>query len=538
MEKETKIFLVIFTVFFIFLFATIDDTGVTHDEVVYFSQTMRLANTSLGFFEKFEAFKPPYHGAFMHMFSLPLYLLTRSFLDTTTALRVGSSVLYSLFLVLFFFFLKNKFNGFTALIATTVLMGMPRLFFHSHLLASDLTIAALYFAATILFFEATTKRSMPYTLLTGLVLGAMLATKITGYFIFIALLIYTMCNDIKKKEITTWNVGKAKIPMIIIVFAIGGLFFFIISPQLYKDPLLIIEYLKYHSPQSRWDSVFLFNASHEPSSPISFLFVPTTLIATFNTLQVLVTLYGVAIMFMTRNKRIAYLGFIFLLTTLFFMSPMGYKGDGHGERYFLMLYPFLAVFAGTGAQSIRDAIMGLQKQDKKNKYRAIVDGIIIVLFMGTSAFAIVSSHPFESSYFNSIVGGTKGVAEHNMLTATYWSDELKYTLDWLNKFLPQNATIEAPPQASPYRWYQSQGLLRKDIKISGDSPQYLIVTLRQSSFFPRELWDAASAGLIKPLFVVKNNQGVDLVRIYKMPQYELVPFPAWPFREYEQIIPL
>jgi len=541
MKQQTILFIIILSIFSIFLLSTIDDTGITVDERFYFYQTIKLSNSSINFFERYQDYGPPHHDLFMQTFSIPFYLATKSFLETSTALRLGTSVLYILFLIFFYVFVSRWFNKVIALAGTVILIGMPRVFFHSHLLAIDFPVMVLYFISTILFYEAYTKRSLKYVACAGLALGATLATKINAYSIFIAIAVYVAYKSLKTRKIVYSTVKRFKIPVIILVFILSAIIFFLISPQYYKNPLSFIDYLRYHSPASRYDKVFIFNQAHEPTDLISYLFLPYMLITTFNAIHVFIMICGFFLSFkLKENKdKMRYLLFMFVITSIFLSSPLGYKGDGNGERYLLMLFPFVALFAGVGSQAIINSmVLMLNRQSRKKKL--ILELTVISFLVLTSAYTLVSTHPFQSSYFNAIAGGSETVAKYNTFTVTYWLDELKYTLDFINN-LPENTTIYAHPQASPYLWYKEQGFLRKDITIDENDPKYIVLTLRQSSIFPLDTWASIQFDPLidpnnpLPVFVLKNNQNVEILRMYKMPEYTsqfvLVPYIIQPSTE-------
>ena len=102
----------------------------------------------------------------------------------------------------------------------------------------------------------------------------------------------------------------------------------------------------------------------------------------------------------------------------------------------------------------------LAEKMKFNYSKAIVVALIAVLGFSTLYFA----HPFYSSYFNAFVGGSKGVAENNIMTVTYWQPEILQTLDFVNR-LPKDSTIYFPGHPSAYLWYQKIGIIRGDIKL-------------------------------------------------------------------------
>jgi 4-amino-4-deoxy-L-arabinose transferase-like glycosyltransferase len=512
MKKVDFIFLGILFFFSIFLFATIDHTGVTYDEPVYFNNVLRLGNNSLSFYERFDQFTPPSHGTFMSLLALPVYTIAKHFMDTTTALRLVTPLFFVLFIVVFYLYLKKEFDEITALLASIILIGMPRVFFHGHLFALDFPVMVLYTIGCILFFHTMRSGKLLYAVITGLILGGLLATKITGYVILLPLALYFVYVKIKKIPVPFISIRTLNIHPLIFITAVCAAFFFLISPPLYHHPFSIIDYLSFHG--SRAAEFGLFGTYHSQWSLVALAYVPFTLLTTVNAFHIVLVLFGLFLLHRTTREKEStmFILWMFWITLFIFSSPFAYKGDV--ERNFLMLYPFLAFFGGYGAKHIFSYLSNITK----DQARLIISFIFFSLFILSSFFTIWYAHPFQSSYFNLFVGGTGGVAQHNLHVVTYWQDEFKYTLDWMNQ-LPVGSTITAHPYIGPYKWYQSQGLLRNDlvfIDTFANMPDYVIIPLKEFPIY----YDPPTASLsledILPILTVASKQGVPLVRAYQI----------------------
>ena len=170
-----------------------------------------------------------------------------------------------------------------------------------------------------------------------------------------------------------------------------------------------------------------------------------------------------------------------------------------------------AVFGGIAARYIFVHL-------KRVTYSKIFQLIFLILFVFSGVYTLYSSHPFESSYFNAFVGGTEGVTEKNIVTVTYWQDELLYALDQLNT-LPKNASIGSHPFHAPLLWYQKQGLLRSDLKITDDNPDYVAVSYRQETVLAMPpnlgcMWNPYS--FYESTFSVRDHNDITLLRAYNM----------------------
>jgi len=251
MKGENFVFLGILLFFSLFLVATINDTGITYDELLYFDATLDVVKGILGGEESTARLQTSYHGSFMYFFASMIFIVVKDFLDITTALRLGTSIMYILFLCIFFFWTKKEFGGFTALVASIVLMGMPQVFFHSHLLALDFPVMVLYFLSSICFYYAVTSHKIRWILASSVCLGAMLATKVTGYFIFVALFLFVLYKWFIKKDATVvLKIKKLEIPLtviiMVVIFVLSGLGYLLLSPKLRTDPLLLLQLSDLH----------------------------------------------------------------------------------------------------------------------------------------------------------------------------------------------------------------------------------------------------------------------------------------------------
>ena len=92
----------------------------------------------------------------------------------------------------------------------------------------------------------------------------------------------------------------------------------------------------------------------------------------------------------------------------------------------------------------------------------------VALVLTPSAFELAHIHPFELSYYNSLIGGPRG-AWRRGFELTYWFDAFnKETLDELNRVLPPGAMVEQPNTLTnppTFNELQNLGALRGDIKM-------------------------------------------------------------------------
>ena len=85
--------------------------------------------------------------------------------------------------------------------------------------------------------------------------------------------------------------------------------------------------------------------------------------------------------------------------------------------------------------------------------------------LAPAAFELARIHPFELSYYNSLIGGPRG-AWHRGFELTYWFDAFNgQTLDELNQSLPAGAEVDFPNELTnpmTFQELQTLGVLRGD----------------------------------------------------------------------------
>jgi 4-amino-4-deoxy-L-arabinose transferase-like glycosyltransferase len=118
--------------------------------------------------------------------------LGRHIFDDLLAHRLGNMLLVAVMTALLFFMVAEEYGDFAGLGAAGSLLAMPRFFLHAHLAALDVPIAFMVFLVTFLFWRGVYSRSWKWTLLSGLVWGTALATKVNAFFILPTLFLWVI----------------------------------------------------------------------------------------------------------------------------------------------------------------------------------------------------------------------------------------------------------------------------------------------------------------------------------------------------------
>jgi len=185
---------------------------------------------------------------------------------------------------------------------------------------------------------------------------------------------------------------------------------------------------------------------------------------------------------------------LLLLLNAVFIPVMGLLPGAvlhDGVRQLLSALPFLAGLAGVGFYVLVTWSAEAAQRSKAAKgvanVKSKIIGALFLLVLFSPAWDIYLCHPFELSYYNRLVGGIRGAYERGLETTYFMEAITPGFLKSLNEGLPKNATINASFANFMFIYYQNEGRLRRDIRISGKQPfDYYILLNRRSVHSPRE----------------------------------------------------
>lgn len=169
-----------------------------------------------------------------------------------------------------------------------------------------------------------------------------------------------------------------------------------------------------------------------------------------------------------------------------------------GVRHFEeVLYPMAGV-AAVGA-------VGLAR-----KFPKILISLIGLISLMSLIWNITTSHPFQISYFNELIGGAKGAFGNYDLD--YWGSSQKKAVEWLNANAEKNARVYIVMAGNVAGLYLRPDLLNRLNAMPLDSADYAVVLNRQS-FFYRFFFVFDYLLTHKPIHTIDVN-GVPLVWIF------------------------
>ena len=376
-------------------------------------------------------------------------------------------------------------------IASGIILSMLPLFLGYSQLATLESLIMFFFTASIFsFLNFLTNFSKRNILFTGILLGLALGVKYTNILLVPLMvwiyLIWSFYNP-KYKDLRPLYI-KAIVTIFVIAFAT----FFILWP---------IPWFHLHE-------VFLFNSGLR-SSPYSvpevffgkLVHVPKIyfLVYFFITTPFLVfILFLIGLLVINKKKN-----WIFYVLVAWFCFPFIqsiYNFRQHGIRYIIEIYAPLSLIAGIGL----DYFIGSFSQSLKLKYASL---LVVIVYL---AIIIFHLSPYYLDYFNSVVGGTKGVYEKRLFQLGWWGQGIKEAADYIERKAAPGSTIGialSPSHVMPM-------LSQFDVEAFDAKEKYDYVIVNYYNIL-REGFDDNQIKKGYNVVHIVNADGASLVTVYK-----------------------
>ncbi len=428
--------------------------------------------------------------------------------DKFVAYRLAPALFFSLLVTVMYQWMTSLFGRATGLFSALTLVLLPNLFGFAHIAVTDMPLTALWFITVYCFWRGL--KDWRWSVTLGVVWGLALSTKFPALLIPVPLLLWA---HLYHRKAYTNNIFS--------MFFLAPLVMILSQPYLWHKTFMRILAFLYEGISRGYReetnySILFFNQLL-PSSELPWYYsffmtlitVPETVLA-----MILVGLIGFA---WTRPKP--QIMVLFLLNAVFILSlgilPGAVLHDVN--RLMLPVLPFLAGLAGYGFfvlvvwLSQRSERISALRNVKHRQLKIVT--AVFVLLLSLPVIDLVKYHPYELSYYNRLVGGVRG-AHRRGLEVTYFMDAMTPDfLAYLNRELPASAKVNASFSNFMFEYYQKEGRLRKDIRITEDDDYTYYILLNRQSMFTRQQRNLLDR--TKDLYGTVSLYGVPLVLIYE-----------------------
>jgi hypothetical protein len=498
---------------------TLDDPGITWDEPEYLASAElqitwlaelpgRALDGSLSAWTSADTLARYWHSRPYHNPHPPFYKTLsgstwagfHGWLGDYPAFRLSSAVLFGLLVGVLCLWGARAGGAIAGIGAALSFALMPRVFADAHFAATDMPLTAFWCLGAFFFWRASRRGRTADVLLFGVVWGMALATKFTGLFLVLPLVVWGALH------------APRALPRLLLVGGIvAAAVMVLLNPYLWVDPVAkYLAFVRDSTSRQEWVpiSTFYLGRSYPFELPWHHAGV-LTLVTVPLPLLLLAGLGASRLREAVRRPLVS----LCCLQLLFYQLLMALPSSpGHdGVRLFLPQFPFLALLAGLGLALLWSRIAERAAAWGAPATRLLRAGLAAVLFL-PPAFAIAHAHPLELAYYNEVVGGARGAYARGF-ESTYWFDAATSEfLERAQRELPRGARVWTSPAPWHFETLQHAGRLRDDLVFTDSLPSpFLLLMTRQGMFTPFH-WRLHR--FVRPI-VEEEYEGVRLMALYR-----------------------
>jgi 4-amino-4-deoxy-L-arabinose transferase-like glycosyltransferase len=452
----------------------------------------------LAWFWPFAREEPHGHPPFYALVGLVGDYLTPNRAELPRA-RLGPMLVFSITAGALFLFAARRWGSGAGILAAGAWVLQPNLFGIGHYATYDAILASLWLLALMAFTEAVEgdpSRRFPrwgWVFAFGVLAGSAADTKLTGWFLPLPLLVWSLLYRDRRGLMTLAFGG-----------IVAALVLYALNPPWWTAPIAGVE------------RFLRSNLSRGKTIPIPVLFLgriyntPNDSLPWYNTL--LFTLFVTPVGFLAlacaglvraaRRVRAEPVGTLIVGNWLFLLllRALPHTPGHDGVRQFLPAFGVLALVAALGAAS------ALERLGRWGR-------AIIAIALAEGALSVALMMPVPLTYFSPIVGGLPGAAALGMEPTYYWDALSADTLEWLNTHSRSEAKVRFASYPTSLLYLRQTGQLRRRILPNEPGPwTWYVLQNRPGAFSPldREL--------------IRRNQPAHVVRKWGVPLVWILPY--------------
>ena len=481
--------------------ATLKDYGITWDEPSYF----HAADLHMAWITEFgknvvqgninqsltdKDIKAAWHWDPYHVphppFSRIVSGITKSiaspWLDKFSGYRLAPAFFFAVLVTVMFLWMSELFGCATGLFSAFALLVTPNLFGLAHIAVTDMPLASMWFLTAFCFWKGI--NDWRWSAVLGAVWGLALATKFPALLIPLPLILW---GHLFHRNSYANNVFA--------MLFLSPLIMIVTQPYLWhQSGLRIMEFLyeglsRGYRPETNFAIYFFGQLYSTQQLP---WYYPFFLVGVTTPEPILaLAIIGIVSMPWLRERMSTMA--LFAINAAFVLGlgllPGAVLHDG--VRQLLSVLPFAAALAGGGFFVLAAWLMTVAQRWKRFQSvansKTKVLGTLCLLLVFSPLLDLYLCHPFQLSFYNRFVGGIRGAYARGLEITYFMEAFTPEFLTSLNEKLPTNAKINASFANFMFDYYQKEGRLRGDIKITAGRPfDYYILLNRYGPLSPRE----------------------------------------------------
>jgi hypothetical protein len=447
---------------------------------------------------RFSRAEPDGHGPFYALLSLAGLGATSWVLPPPVSYRVGSITLFSLAVATAYGTLRRRLSEGAGLVGALLLASCPRLVPEVCFALIDGPLASLSVLAFCAFLHATDRRSAAGAAGFGVAIGLATATKLTGWFLPIPYIAWTI-----------WLGRRDGLRTLCIAAPVAAAILFAVNVGWWPNPVdgLI--------------GFFRSNLTRDKTIPIATLFLGKVYPFSLPWYNTLVWMFFAA---PAGALLLGSLGIVRSAST-FFREPLGCllvlnwglimairampQAPGHdGVRQLVVPLAFLCLLAGYGF----DAISAWAADWSKPMLRRAAPAALGALAIVESVGADLLYHPQELSYYSPLVGGLPGATRLGMEPTYFWDSLTPDVLAWIDENTPDGQWVLFRNNPTSLDYMTRWGMLHAPHHPPPDGrpSTWIVYQHRPGIFVPSDRWLIEN---VAPAFQ-KKLLGVPVLSIY------------------------
>lgn len=393
--------------------------------------------------------------------------------------RLGPMVAFSLAASLIYLALRARAGRWAGVAGGLAWTLHPHLFAHGHYATVDAVLASLWVVAVLAFARALGSRregesererrsiDWPSAIVAGLAIGWAADTKLTGWFLPIPLLAWSLIAGSSRRRLAgTWAV----------ILPTAAIAFYAFNPPIWGAPVEgIVRFLRSNLTRDRTIVIPVLFLGHVYETPRESLPWYNTLAWTlFATPIGMLSMGLIGCWRSLVDRSVRAVGLLALINWLFLLALRALPHTpGHdGTRQILTAFGMLAILAGLGAGWLAGRRWG----------RALVVASAVEL-----AVSLAAMMPVPLSYYSPAIGGLPGAAALGLEPTYFWDALDDPAIRWLNAHTPEGRGVAFATNPTSFMYLQRTGKLPATITPENPlPPAWFVIQNRPGAFRPGE----------------------------------------------------
>lgn len=470
----------IFLIIIIFLFVnllTLPHYGFTWDEFGALNSGLinlqKIMGSEIDWYPASQAYGPL--SETLYSASYLIFYQTLRLLPPDVAFHLPIVLFGTLCLLILYLFANKFLSSIAAFFTVLFFMILPRFIGHLHNNPRDIPLMTLFSLSMLFYTHALLRNNLWSWIFAGLTAGVTLSQKINALEIFPIVFFTIVFRQFLLKKFCLKRLIYQEL-LLVISFIVCLITAFLLWPRLWENPFgQIIQLVSHFSQTWRGNTVPYLGNMYMAGINVPWHYALVFLAITTPLPILFFVLFGFlkSLIILKMNSKNAWIYVLILLwfslPTLKYIYPRAIVYDD--IRQYLEALPALMLLAGIGGEFIWLFLK------KINIYLALM---IISLAVSHATTVFYRYHPYETSYFNALVGGLKGASKLSF-DPDFWGNPLKEGYLMLNKLAKPNSSVNIPLAGQTAGFY-----LRPDLKINENGlfdSDYVVLLNRPSVFW-------------------------------------------------------